>query len=200
MNTSLLLPKNGRTCVALPPRMPPAQLPAYRLSGGSWATAILPFRSTMDPRFLRPSDLALRVMTDFARHDAFTIEEDRPIEEALDDMFRLGVHALLATRDDRVTGLVTSYDIQGERPRQLIRRSPNLRREHIRVHDIFTPWSELPAIGWETVRQARVSDLLEIFNEAQCTHLAVLETAGKSVLVRGLISHMWLQRQLERMI
>ncbi len=201
MSTSLLLPKDGRACVALPPRMPPPRLPAHRLDGGSWATAVLPLRSMMDPQFLRRGDPARRVMTDFARHEAFTVAEDRLIEDALDDMFRFGVHTLLTARDGKVTGLVTSSDIQGERPRQLLRGRPELHREEIRVGDIRTPWSELPAVGWETVQQSHVSDLLEIFDEAGCSHLAVLERAADgSVLVRGLICHAWLQRQLERLI
>ncbi len=201
MNTSLLLPKGGRACVALPPRMPPLRLPAHRLDGGSWATAVLPPRSTMEPHLLRQSDPALRVMTDFARHEALTVAEDRLIEDALDDMFRLGVHVLLTARDGKVTGLVTSSDIQGERPRQLIRLKPQLRPEEIRVRDILTPWSELPAVGWETVQQARVSDLLEIFDESGYSYLVVLEGAADgSVLVRGLICHTWLRRQLERLI
>ncbi len=201
MNRSLLLSKHRHASVALPPRAPPARYPAHRLNGGSWATAIVPVRFPMDCPLLRPGDPVLRVMTDFARHEAFTVAEDRPIDDALDDMFRLGVHALLTTRGEQMTGLVTSEDIQGERPRRLIGGRPNPDRGPIRVRDVLTPWAELPAIGYETAQQARVSDLLEIFGEANFSYLLVLESAADGpVFVRGLICRAWLQRRLERLI
>jgi CBS-domain-containing membrane protein len=50
-----------------------------------------------------------------------TVTEDRSIDDALRDMMLAGVRALLVVREDAVTGLVTSYDIQGERPLQFLR-------------------------------------------------------------------------------
>lgn len=201
MNSSLLLPKDRRTCAVLAPMMPPARLPAHRLNGGSWGTAVLPLRSAMHLHSVKPSDSALRVITDFAHQEAFTVAEDRLIEDALDDMFRLGVSALLTVRAGKVTGLVTSYDIHGESPRQLIGRRESPHREQTHVCDVRTPWSELLTIAWETVQQARVDDLLEVFEAAGNTHLLVVESAAEdSLLVRGLISRARLQRQLERLI
>lgn len=201
MNSPLLLPKDRRTCAVLAPLMPPARLPAHRLSGGSWGTAVLPLRCAMNLHSVKPSDSALRVVTDFTHQEAFTVAEDRLIEDALDEMFRLGVSALLTVRAGRITGLLTSYDIHGTGPPPFIGGRESLHREHTHVCDVRTPWSELPAIAWDTVQQAHVDDLLAVFEATGGTHLLVVESAADgSVLVRGLISRARLQRQLERLI
>jgi len=55
-------------------------------------------------------------MTDFTREPPATVTEDRSIDDALEDMVIAGVHALLVVRGDLVSGIITSYDIQGDRP------------------------------------------------------------------------------------
>jgi len=201
MSASLLLPKDPRPSAVLPPRAPPPQLPAHRLHAGSSAAAIFPLRFPVEAPCVKLSDPAVRVMTDFDHAPAFTVAEDERIDGALDDMFRLGVRALVTARDGRVTGLVTSYDIQGERPRQLMARSADLRREDICVGDIRTPWSELPLVAFETLRDARVSDVLEIFDATECTHLMIVENyEDGSLRARGLVSRTRLRRQLDRII
>jgi CBS domain-containing protein len=62
------------------------------------------------------SDPAVRVVTDFMLEQPLTVAEDRPIDEALREMIVAGVRALVVVHGNVVTGLVTSYDIQGERP------------------------------------------------------------------------------------
>jgi CBS domain-containing protein len=196
MTASMLLTISA----VLPSRMPPSRLPAHRLHAGSSATAIVPLRTAVELSYLKLSDPALRAITDFDREPAFTVEEDTEIDGAVDDMFRFGVRALLTTRDGRVTGLVTSHDVQAKRPRQLITRTEGLRREEVRVCDILTPWSELPLVTFEVLQEARVSDLLELFDSTARTHLIIVEHSEGSARVRGVVSRTRLQRQLERPI
>jgi CBS-domain-containing membrane protein len=69
-------------------------------------------------------------------------DEERQIDESLQDMIRHGVRALLVTREDRVTGLITSYDIQGEKPLQFLQNSNYRRHQDICVghmHDGAAP-------------------------------------------------------------
>lgn len=183
--------------VRLPPPPPASQLPAHRLNAGSSA-AVTSLRTTADLPYLKLSDAAARAMTDFTRDPAFTVAEDERIDTALDEMFRHAVRALLTLQDGQVTGLITSYDIQGARPQQLLARCTDLRREDIRVRDILTPWSELRLITFDELSRARVSDVVESFDAAQCTHLVVIQSSQGSVQVRGLLSRTRLQRQLER--
>jgi len=128
MNASILLTKDVPSSAVLPPRIPSSQLPAHRLYGGCSATAVVELRVASEAPCLRVNDPASRAMTDFDRVPAFTVSEDAAIDHALDDMFRFGVRALLTIRDGKVTGLLTSYDIQGKRPSELMARATDPRR------------------------------------------------------------------------
>ena len=69
----------------------------------------------LDGRRIALTDPAVRVVTDFMLEQPLTVAEDRLIDEALREMIVAGVRALVV-HGDLVTGLITSYDIQGERP------------------------------------------------------------------------------------
>ncbi len=159
---------------------------------------VLPRRSILDGQRLAPSDPAIYAITDFKRDYPMTVEAERQIDDALTDMIRLGVRALLVAKDQRLVGLVTSYDIQGERPMQFLQSSNYSRHQDIRVMDVMTPWDELVALDWESVESARAGELLAVFERRNLTHLLVIEidrTASHSV-VRALASRSRLLRQL----
>ena len=61
----------------------------------------------------------------------------------------------------------------------------------------MTPAADVPAVDWQTIAEARVRDLVEIFEGSGARHLMVLENedAGHSS-VRGLIHRGRLERQL----
>ena len=143
------------------------------------------------------SDPAHLVMTDFAREPSITVKEERRIDEALEDMVRFGVRALLVVHGDTVTGLITSYDIQGERPLQFLQSSTYTRHDEIMVGHVMTPWERLPMLDWDSVRLASVSEVRESFSRTGATHLTVVQSGddGSSV-VRGLFSRTRLERQL----
>src|SRR5271163_3121053 len=113
--------------------------------------AVLPRRSVSDGQFLDPGDPAIHAITDFTREHPVTVDEERQIDAALEDMIRVGVRALLVTRDQRIVGLVTSYDIQGERPLQFLQTSNYSRHQDIRVGHIMTPWDSLLAVDWDSI-------------------------------------------------
>jgi CBS domain-containing protein len=137
-------------------------------------------------------------MTDFKHQQPITVTEDRPIDEAMKDMIRFGVRALLVVRAELVSGLITSYDIQGERPLQFLRNSTFTRHDEIQVGHIMSPWDDVPTMEWGTVERVLVGDILEIFRGTWTTHLVVVETVQTySTFVRGLISRTRLERQLD---
>src|ERR1700728_3719980 len=141
---------------------------------------VLPRRSVSDGQFLTPNDPAILAVTDFTREHPATVDEERQIDDALADMERLGVRALLVVREQRIIGLITSYDIQGERPLQFLQASTYSRHQDIRVGHIMTPWHQLLAVEWESVQSARAGDLLNVLEEAAITHLLVIETGKKN--------------------
>jgi CBS domain-containing protein len=137
-------------------------------------------------RRLRANDPAVRAMTDFFRDPPLTTPEDCDLDTAMDDMFRLGVRAFLVVRDLAVVGLITAEDIRRAR-----------RSSATRVAEVMTAAADMPAIDWLTLRQAKVCDLLEIFEGANVHHLVVLETeSALRATVRGLVHRSRVERRL----
>ncbi len=163
------------------------------------AEGVLPQRLVADGQSLEYDDPAVLALTDFTREYPLTVDDERQIDAALQDMIRFGVRALLVLREQRVVGLITSYDIQGERPLQFLQNSNYHHHRDIRVDHVMTPWSELLAIDWHGVATARCGELLETIRHAGLTHLLVVEKAaeGDAITVRGLLSRARLERQIK---
>ena len=158
-----------------------------------------PFRRLRsEPPYVRNNDPAVSVLSDFTHEALWTITEDCGLDDALDKMFRLGVRAFLVVREQQVVGLVTFDDIKGEHGADLHPNSDSTNRRDARfVVDVMTDAGDIPMIDWQTVLDATVSDLLEIFEGTQVDHLVVVETDSISIThVRGLIHRRRLFRQL----
>ena len=169
-------------------------VPLSKFSG-----AALPRRAILDGQPLAAHDPAVYAVTDFTRDYPMTVDAERQIDDALGDMIRLGVRALLVAQDQRLVGLVTSYDIQGERPIQFLHSSNYSRHQDIRVADIMTPWDRLLAVDWASIQSARAGDLMQVLEDTGMTHLLVIEGAKKNTppIVRALLSRARLARQLQ---
>ena len=147
------------------------------------------------------TDPAVHVVTDFVFEQPVAVPEELRIDDALREMIRAGVRALLVVRDEVVTGLLTSYDIQGERPLQFLTESGYRRHDEIEVGHIMTPWERVPTLDWQALGRARVSDLAAFFKSTAATHVAMVEHTDQGrTAVRGLISRTRLERQLGRSI
>jgi CBS domain-containing protein len=159
---------------------------------------VLPRRSILDGRPLESSDPAIYALTDFKRDYPMTVDAERQIDDALSDMIRLSVRALLVAKEERLVGLITSYDIQGERPMQFLQSSNYSRHEDIRVVHVMTPWDELLALDWEHVEAASAGELKTLFEQTSLTHLLIVEVDRKTSnsTVRALASRARLLRQL----
>jgi hypothetical protein len=62
----------------------------------------------------------------------------------------------------------------------------------------MTPWDKLLAVDWESVQSVRAGELLHVLEEAEMTHLLVIEPSKRnaSPIVRALVSRARLARQL----
>jgi hypothetical protein len=163
-----------------------------------FADPVLPRRSILDGQPLQMNDPAIYAITDFRRDYPMTVDAERQVDDALGDMIRLSVRALLVAKEQRLVGLITSYDIQGERPMQFLQSSNYSRHQDIRVMHVMTPWDELEALDWEEVEAARAGDLLPLFDQSNLTHLLVVEVDRQTSqsTVRALVSRARLLRQL----
>src|ERR1019366_1265694 len=172
---------------------------ATLMSTLNFDAGVLPRRSVADGQFLGPSDPAILAITDFTREHPVTVDAERHIDDALNDMINLGVRALLVYKKQRIVGLITSYDIQGERPLQFLQSSNYTHHRDIRVAHIMTPWDALTAVEWRTLQLMCAGDLLHLLEEAGLTHLIVIEPdrQSSSCVVRALVSRARLLRQLK---
>jgi CBS domain-containing protein len=158
-------------------------------------------RSLAPVRQIAFADPASNVMTDFTRDTPVIVAADRFIDDALRDMIAAGVRALLVTRSEVVVGLITSYDIQGERPLQFLIASGFTRHSDIEVGHIMTPWDAVPTVDSPWVSSASVADVAGHFRRKRDSHLMVVEyTEQGGAIVRGMFSRAELERKSGRKI
>jgi hypothetical protein len=157
---------------------------------------------------LEPDDSAVYAMTDFRRECPICVPPSRSIDEALEDMYRLGIHALLVTQPqdmtghDQMLGLITSYRIQQRRVYE--HRLPKPLREGGNVGtvgELMTSREELALVNYRSLRYLNVSEVYQMFQGSGLTHVMVVETHDDdSVIARGLISRAALASRLQESI
>ena len=146
------------------------------------------------------TDPATDVMTDFTWDPPVTAATDQLIDDALRAMIVAGVRALLVMRGELIVGLITSYDIQGERPLQFLTASSFTRHDELEVGHIMTPWDRVPTLDMPWVASTRVIDVVERFQKLRTSHILVVEYAEQGgAFVRGMFSRTQLERQLGQM-
>lgn len=139
---------------------------------------------------------ALDVMTDFRRVTAFIATPGDTIRQAEERMHRRKVRLLFVMdSQDRVAGLITSTDIQGEKPLKIV-QSRGIRRDEVLVADIMTPVERLEAIDYDDIAHARVGHVLETLKARGRQHALVIEQTDGRQMVRGLLSLSQLCKQL----
>lgn len=144
-------------------------------------------------------DPAASVMTDLRRVAAVTIELGATLETASQRMKQRGVRLLLVTgRDDAVVGLITSTDLQGEKPMQHIQKHGG-RWSELLVKDIMTPQEKLEVLCMADVERARVGNVVAAMQQAGRQHALVVDRlhAGAPQRVRGIFSAAQIARKLE---
>lgn len=150
---------------------------------------------------LPPTAPALEAMTDLATEAAHVVAPDRRIDDALHDMIAFGVRLLLVVQERAVLGVVTSYDITGERPIQFL-QDPFLgakphRHSDVTVADVMTPVGEIRPLRLGWVRSATVAGVAALFGSRADTHLLVADDERDgAVVIRGIFSRTRLERQL----
>lgn len=148
------------------------------------------------PERVKLDDPALDVMTDFRRLTAFIATPGDTIQQAEERMIRRKVRLLFVMdSQDRVAGLITSTDIHGEKPLQVV-QSRGIHRDEVLVADIMTPVERLEAVDFGDIAHARVGHVLETLKARGRQHALVIETQDGEQMVRGLLSLSQLCKQL----
>jgi CBS domain containing-hemolysin-like protein len=150
-----------------------------------------------EPRRVGLDDPALEVMTDFRRVRAITVAPGTQMDYARQRMRANGVHLLLVV-DERngLLGLITSTDIEGDKPVRLV-HDRGVRRDEITVGDVMTPRERLEVIPMEAVEGARVGHVVATLKAVGRQHAMVVDRDAQGrQRVRGLFAVSQLNRQL----
>jgi len=180
------------------PQWAAGQYVPLRQSKATLARYCLPDRSTVTP--VRPDSPAIDVMTDLRRVAAVTVACATTVNEANQVMINRGVRALFVVDDTRrVLGIITSTDILGEKPIQLMQRR-SIRRDEVLVGDIMTPADRLEVIELDDARYARVGDVVVTLRLSGRQHALVVDTPERITdgeqMVCGIFSLTQIARQL----
>jgi CBS domain-containing protein len=154
----------------------------------------------IDPWHADPQDPALTVMTDFRERTSVTVSDTAIIDEALEHMRHTGVRCAFTIdyQSRMIVGLITAYDILGEKPMQYMQSAAIPRRE-VLVRDIMQKISEWHVADIKQIERASVAAVSNMFAERRLSHVPVMETseAGEQRL-RGLLSAAKVRRLLSR--
>ncbi len=169
------------------------------------AASLLARTGANDDSYLEADDSAFYVLTDFRREYPITVDADDSIDEALADMNRLGVHALLVTPDGpevieaRLVGLITAYDIERRRPHRFPGVTASKQPGRVKVSEVMTPCNELSLIKYESLQTLTALDIYRMFQGTGLTHLLVIEIhSDESAVARGLLSRAAVSKRLRR--
>lgn len=134
------------------------------------------------------------VMTDLDRIAPVTVAARTRIDDALLLMKDAGVRsAFVADAGGPVLGLVTAYDILGDKPMRHLEAMGctlrSCRREDVSVMDVMEPVDRWMVIDLQDLSAYCVGDVVETFRRTGRTHIPVVErTAHGTDRLRGLLS------------
>lgn len=137
---------------------------------------------------------ATQVMTDFDRNALVVVNSNAPIDDGLLVMKQSGVRsAFVIDAGGTVLGLVTAYDIQGEKPlRRLEQLGCTLRsctRKDVTVTDVMEPSEQWRVIDYKDLETYRVRDIVDTLRSTGRSHVPVVErTHDGADRLRGMLS------------
>jgi CBS-domain-containing membrane protein len=140
-------------------------------------------------------------MTDFSQITPVTVEPGYSLEHALDRMKTMGVRMLLVTDEhDNINGVITSYDLQSEKPVRHAREN-GISYQHMNVGMVMTPITEIPAVELDYVQRSLVRHVIYTIKELDRPHMLVIETTNSGTQkIRGLFSSSQIGKILGRRI
>lgn len=151
-----------------------------------------------EPWYVGKTDQALLVMIDFRSRHPVTVSANAPIDEALEHLKHTGVRCVFVVDQKKksVVGMITAYDISGEKPQQHMHFT-GVSRNEVLVKDIMLKIADWQVADIKDVEQATVGDIFEVFKETGVTHLPVMEaTENGEQRLRGLFSFAKVKRLL----
>lgn len=138
---------------------------------------------------IKLEDPATKVMTDLSSVVAVTISPSANLDEANDLMIKKKIKLLFVTdAKERIIGLVTYSDLQGERP-ILFQQSNGVPRSEVCILDIMTGIDNVDAIEWSVIKHSKVGDVFMTMKKLHRQHALVLDNSNPDAYqIRGIFS------------
>jgi CBS-domain-containing membrane protein len=131
------------------------------------------------------SDAARTVMTDFSEHGIVSVRSSQQIDDALEHMRHAGVRSAFVLDEPRtrVLGLITAYDIMGEKPLRYAQEMA-AQREDLLVRHLMESAVDWSVLRLEDIERSTVADVLDAFKRCHRTHLPVIarDVSGRARL------------------
>ena len=178
--------------------MNPQLLPSFHFPG---ATRFAQSKQPAAERVTLDSP-ALLVMTDLELVRAATVRPEETLHMARQHMIHQGVRLLFVVSEmPCVDGLITTTDLDGERPLQVISRR-SVHYDDLVVADVMSPLDTLDAVGMDHLRRATVAKVVATIRHLGRRHMLVVDHGqdGQTPVLRGIISQAQIERQLGQQI
>ncbi len=178
--------------------MNPRLLPSFHFPG---ATRFAQSKQPAAERVTLDSP-ALLVMTDLELVRAATVRPEETLHMARQHMIHQGVRLLFVVSEmPCVDGLITTTDMDGERPLQVISRR-SVHYDDLVVADVMSPLDTLDAVGMDHLRRATVAKVIATIRHLGRRHMLVVDHGqdGQTPVLRGIISQAQIERQLGQQI
>lgn len=141
---------------------------------------------------------ALEVMTDLQLTAAVTVSPAKSVDDALQVMVHKGVRLLLVEDlECKVMGIITSSDIQGEKPMRFSQAS-GVRHVEVLVRDIMLPIQAIEVMKINEVSVVHVGDIVKTLTQSGRQHALVIEErkSDGSIMIRGIFSASQISKQM----
>lgn len=141
---------------------------------------------------------ATDVMTDFTKVAAITMGPCATLNAAEQRMVASNVRLLLVTeQSNKILGIITLTDIQGDRPMKYLQKIGGGKREDIYLQDIMTPADKLDVLQMSQVEKVMVGDIVETMKKVGRQHALVVDSDQKGgQTLRGIFSTKQISKQL----
>lgn len=153
-----------------------------------------------DRWYANPDDPALSVMTDFRERSSVTVPEMITIDAALEHMKHTGVRCAFAIDEAQrlVVGLITAYDIMGEKPMRYMRLTSTVRAQ-VLVKDLMLRLPDWRITHVKQIEHGTVAAVARLFDETLLTHIVVMESDDRGMQrLRGILSAAKVRRLLSK--
>ena len=150
------------------------------------------------PELVHLDDPALSIMIDFTKVPPHTIHATQTIDDAIAEMRATGTHLLLVINNAGFfQGIVSSEDVWGEKPIQLINER-RVDRDQIQVKMIMSPQFDITVLNFHTIESARVGHVVKTLAENRKHYALVVEPNGDNdtKIIRGIFNASQISKQL----